>query len=139
MEGVSLFVCLCVCWTVIESWITFDGSWWNFQEQSNTEQIIYRWESQISLPPGYSPGQKRPVSRKPIFSLSLFLQFCDISFGEPKSWAKKNRKLNFDFWGRGQNKWVGTQGKVYFLKIGIFTYKDSPKTNSKSILCYATF
>ncbi len=54
-EGMSL----CACLSRLKSWITFDGmkgSWWNFQDQSNSVQLGFGQWSWISLPPGYGPG-----------------------------------------------------------------------------------
>jgi len=55
------FLCLCVCLSGLKSWITFDGmkgSWWNFRDQSNSSQVIFGQENQISRPKGYGHGLK---------------------------------------------------------------------------------
>ncbi len=57
--SVCLSVYLSVCLSIFKSWITFDGmkgSWRNFQDQSNSAQVIFGRGSQISQPQGYGPS-----------------------------------------------------------------------------------
>ncbi len=67
-------VCLCVCLSRLKSWINFDGvkgSWWNFQDQSNSLQVIF-WRSVRSAGlQGTAMSPKWSVSRKYIASLSF--------------------------------------------------------------------
>jgi hypothetical protein len=70
-----LSVCLSVCQSWWKNWITFDwmkGSWWSFQDLSNSFQVIFGWGCQISWTQGYGSGPKQHVSRKYI----SFLSFC---------------------------------------------------------------
>ncbi len=62
--GIKNFACSymdggsCVCLTGLKSWITFDGMkgfWWNFQDQSNSSQVIFGQENLISRPKCYNP------------------------------------------------------------------------------------
>ena len=97
----SVCLSVSVCLSGLKSWITFDGmkgSWWNFQDQSNSNsiQVLLRCGFQISWP--HSPGPKWLVSRKSISSLSfcptrVWHTFLETSVPLPE----KNRKLNFLF------------------------------------------
>ncbi len=53
-------MCLSVCVSVLQKKLNngTDGTWQNFQDQSNSVQVIFGRGSQISWPPGYNPGTK---------------------------------------------------------------------------------
>jgi hypothetical protein len=49
-------VCLSVFDKKLNNFDEMKGSWWNFQDQSNSVQVIFQWSSQNSQPQGYGCG-----------------------------------------------------------------------------------
>jgi hypothetical protein len=131
--GVHVSVCVSVCLSGLKSWITFDGMkgfWYNFKDQSNSSQVIFGKENLISWPKGYALGQKQPVPRKSISSLSFCSTGMWHTFWEtlwPGLKSLGSGILNF---GVGPKildpEWAGTWPKNIFLEFGIFIKNRPP-------------
>ncbi len=72
-------ICLCVCLSWLKSFDGMKGSWWNFQDHSNSVQVILEQGRQISLHQGYGPVPK-PACFWKICLLSEFLSYMGVTY-----------------------------------------------------------
>jgi hypothetical protein len=106
MDGracIYLSVSVSVCLSGLKSGITFDGMkgyWWNFQDQSNSVQVIFGRGVSDQLASRVHPWAKNGMFLENLSNPWVFvLQGCDIPFGYLRPRARKCREPNFDFLG----------------------------------------
>jgi hypothetical protein len=133
-ECVCLSVSVYLCLSGLKSWITFDGmkgSWWNFQDQFNSLQVISGQGCQISCPQWYSPEPITACFYK-IHLLPELLSYRDVTylFGNLETRAKKCREQNFEFWAGAWNiwAWMGGYPQFFWVRDFEFLHKIDPPT-----------